>query len=151
MSNSKLKQIKNVVRNFDVRDPRGAMEAIEHILKAESLVPKEPKPVLTIKVFDNGTQIDVNLKHIDAIDPAIVLAAKEAINQFGQSRFGNVIHDTDSGEIVGFEKFGEHKGIKRISDPDCDCPACRLKDVLRAVRVPNVPKAIPPVPTKTIS
>ena len=130
MSNSKLKQIKDVVRNFDVRDPNGAMIAIEHILKAKSLAAKQPKPVLTIKVFEQGDEIDVALKHVANIDPSIVLAAKEVIDQFGQNKFGKVIRDADSGELVGFEKFGEHNGIRQISGPECDCPACHLKDVL---------------------
>ena len=130
MSNSKLKQIKDVVRNFDVRDPRAAIVAIADIINAKSLAAKQPKPVLTIKVFEQGDEIDVALKHVANIDPSIVLAAKEVIDQFGQNKFGKLIRDADSGELVGFEKFGEHNGIRQISGPECDCPACHLKDVL---------------------
>ena len=133
MSNSKLKQIKDVVRNFDVRDPRAAIVAIADIINAKSLAAKQPKPVLTIKVFEQGDEIDVALKHVANIDPSIVLAAKEVIDQFGQNKFGKVIRDADSGELVGFEKFGEHNGIRHISDPECDCPACRLKAVLKEI------------------
>jgi len=135
MSNSKLKQIKDIVRNFDVRDPRGAMVAIDKILKEKSLAPKQPKPSLSIKVFElAGGEINVSLKGVVGIDPAVVLAARESIDQFGQQEFGDVIRD-DEGNIVGFEKFGDHKGITQNHDPYCDCPACRLKNTLAEIKV----------------
>jgi len=134
MSNSKLKQIKDVMRNHDVRDPRGAVLAIADILDGESLAPKEPKPSLSIKVFElAGGEINVTLKHAEGIDPAVVLAARESIDQFRQQEFGAIICD-DEGNIVGFEKFGDHKGITQNNDPDCDCPACRLKNILAEIK-----------------
>jgi hypothetical protein len=134
MSNSKLEQIKDVMRNHDVRDPRGAVLAIASILDAKSLAPKEPKPSLSIKVFElDGDEIRVTLKRAEGIDPAVVLAARESIDQFRQQEFGAIICD-DEGNIVGFEKFGDYKGITQKNDPECNCPTCRMKNVLEQIR-----------------
>ena len=47
---NKLKQIKHVLKTFDVRDPRAAMQAIEEIVAAESAEPKV-KPVLKLTIY----------------------------------------------------------------------------------------------------
>ena len=50
MSN-KLKQIAAILANYDVRDPRATLRAIEQVVVAK--VSKGAKPVAVIKVFDN--------------------------------------------------------------------------------------------------
>ena len=50
MSISRIKQIKRILKDHDVRDPRGALQAIEQVVKQKSTDPR--KPVAVIKVFD---------------------------------------------------------------------------------------------------
>ena len=115
MSKRKYAQILDVFNNHPVTDPRGAMIAIEAIIKSKSLAPKAPKPALVIKVFEDWDTLEVSLKHVEGVDPSVVLAAKQAICDFGQNTFGNAIKNADTGELLGFEKFGDHKGITQIS------------------------------------
>lgn len=50
MSISRIKQIKRILKEHDVRDPRGALQAIEQVVAQKNIDPR--KPVAVIKVFD---------------------------------------------------------------------------------------------------
>ena len=55
MSN-KLEQIKRILKEYPVTDPRGAMLAIEVVIETKPLH-KKAKPVLRVDVFDKGTGV----------------------------------------------------------------------------------------------
>ena len=97
MSSSKLKQIKQIVRDHDVRDPNGAMLAIEKVLDAKSPTKKQ-KPVFKVEVFDQGEVIKVDVSGLRTAKPKHVKCAVKAIKQF----------------IAEKQK-------------DCDCPACQAE------------------------
>lgn len=80
MSSSKLKEIKAIVRDFDVRDPRGALFAIEQVLKAE--VTGKQKPKFRVSVFDDGPFIRVDVDDLKTAKPRHVKCAVKAITQF---------------------------------------------------------------------
>lgn len=50
MGISRIKQIKRILKDHDVRDPRGALQAIEQVVAQKNTDPR--KPVAVIKVFD---------------------------------------------------------------------------------------------------
>lgn len=92
MSN-KLKQIAAILANYDVRDPRAALRAIEQVLVAK--VSKGAKPVAVIKVFDNpesksalkcGVEIRFSRSRVE---PRHLNAALAGITQFGDNLFGS--------------------------------------------------------------
>lgn len=97
-SKLKLKEIKAIVRDFDVRDPRGAMFAIEQVLDAEISGTKKQKPVFKVEVFDQGEVIKVDVSGLRTAKPKHVKCAVKAIKQF----------------IAEKQK-------------DCDCPACQAE------------------------
>ena len=98
MSSSKLKQIKQIVRDHDVRDPNGAMLAIEKVIKGSIFEPKKEKPVFKVEVFDQGEVIKVDVSGLRTAKPKHVKCAVKAIKQF----------------IAEKQK-------------DCDCPACQAE------------------------
>ncbi len=79
-SKLKLKEIKAIVRDFDVRDPRDALFAIEQVLKAK--VTGKQKPVFRIDVFDEGDTTKVEFKGGDSVKPRHVKCVLKAIKQF---------------------------------------------------------------------
>lgn len=80
MSSSKLKEIKAIVRDFDVRDPRDALFAIEQVLKAK--VTGKQKPVFKVEVFDQGEVLKVDVSGRRTVKPKHTLCAIKAIKQF---------------------------------------------------------------------
>ena len=117
MSTSRIKQIKRILKDHDVRDPRGALKAIEQVVeqpKAEQ--PTEGnKPLLQmvlVKTGDNKLNVAVKFdnKNLTAGHLAKVI---DAMNEFGNDVFGSECDDpdcpvhgtgaTDLGKL--FEKF----------------------------------------------
>ena len=117
MSSSKLKQIKQIVRDHDVRDPNGAMLAIEKVIKGSIFEPKKEKPVFSIRVFNQGPVIKVSLDGIKKVKPVHVIAAQNAIKDFVA------------------EKIAEGKD-------DCDCPKCVARRAVEASNKQNAEKPI---------
>jgi hypothetical protein len=61
MSNSRIKQIKRIIANADVRDPRATLIAIEDVLSQEK--PKKPVPALMfIAERINESRMGVTIK-----------------------------------------------------------------------------------------
>ena len=128
MAISKLKQIKDVVRNFDVRDPTGAMIAIEGILKSKVQRTGRNgfvgKRVLKIEVFDNQErgEMQVDVKGLKTVEPHHILGVKQVIKDILLRKQAE--ERAESGE-VGVEGSA--------GDDDCDCPACNLRRALDKV------------------
>jgi len=79
MSKLKLQQIKDVLRDHDVRDPRGALLAIIAILATKSEV-KKGKPVFTLKVFEYSDRaIRIDSKGLQNLQPNHVVAIQHAM------------------------------------------------------------------------
>jgi hypothetical protein len=80
----KLKEIKRILKEHDVRDPRGALQAIEGVINTER---GYPKPIFKLEVIDHGDRgecryksgKDIEPKHLGlAIDTIRDLAVKKA-------------------------------------------------------------------------
>ena len=91
MSNSRLKQIKKIVKKHDVRDPRGALAAIEQVLAQ----PKEPKdkgptPILQLSlVRTNSAVLGCVIKtDPEQLQPKHVTVAIESLIEFGTEKYG---------------------------------------------------------------
>lgn len=94
MSVSRIKQIKNIIHNTDVRDPRAALIAIEKVLQEPK--PKKPKKesvapailqLTLVKLADSTTGCAVSFDP-DQLKPAHVITALTALDEFGQDKFG---------------------------------------------------------------
>jgi hypothetical protein len=84
----KLQEIKRILKEHDVRDPRGCLRAIEEVAFRKSMVkPITPEPLLTLTITDLGqsgvlkikSKKTVESKHIHlAIDGLHELADRKA-------------------------------------------------------------------------
>ena len=91
MSISKLKQIKRIVKNHDVRDPHGAIAAIEEVLAQ----PKKPKdkgqtPILQLTLTRTNSAIlgcVIKTDH-EQLQPKHVTVAIESLIEFGNEKYG---------------------------------------------------------------
>ena len=94
MSNSRIKQIKQVLANHDVRDPHSTLASIELILAKKS--EKKAKPVLTVKVFEQikgnevtldcmllGDEEKVKAMHVRVIVDTLKSYAEKRIKAYG--------------------------------------------------------------------
>lgn len=101
MSISRIKQIKRILKDHDARDPRGAILAIIDVIEQPKAKPKAkinpdltPKPVATIRVFDNpkGNKALKSVVAIDyngeQIEPRHLAAAFTATRELGDELFG---------------------------------------------------------------
>jgi hypothetical protein len=68
MAISRIKQIKRILKDGDVRDPRGALAAIEQVLAAKP-ARTEPKPVIKLEVIDHGDRGELRIKSHKQIEP----------------------------------------------------------------------------------
>ena len=117
MSISRIKQIKRILKEHDVRDPRGALQAIAKVVEQpKTEQPTEGnKPLLQmvlVKTGENKLNVMVKFdnKNLTAGHLAKVI---DAMNDFGNDVFGSECDDpdcpvhgtgaTDLGEL--FEKF----------------------------------------------
>ena len=88
MSISRIKQIKRILKDQDVRDPRITLGAIERVLaqpKADT-----PKPILTLTLTrtDKRTLAVVIKSNSEVLEAKHVVAAMESLDEFGQENFG---------------------------------------------------------------
>ena len=81
MAISKLKQIKRIVKDHPVTDPRGAMLAIEMTL-AQKNPERKVRPNLRVDVFETNDGFDVKIMGCDDRRPCHVKAAQQAIKDF---------------------------------------------------------------------
>ena len=91
MSISRIKQIKRILKEHDVRDPRGALQAIEQVVKQPKAEKSEAtKPLLQLALVRTGpknvsvaVQFDKN-----NLAPRHVVKVIESLEQFGSDIFG---------------------------------------------------------------
>src|SRR5574343_306657 len=98
MSIYRIKKIKRIVKDHDVRDPRGALEAIENVLKqAKEPKAKLPDPVLTLTLTRTGksTLACIIKSDHEVLKPQHILAAMESLDEFGSEKFGKDCDDPD--------------------------------------------------------
>lgn len=96
MAISPIKQIKRILKDHDVRDPRGALNAIEQVIElAQHSKQSKPKPVASIRVFDNPVS-EKPLKSVVVIDyddkriePRHLIASIRLSRELGDNLFGN--------------------------------------------------------------
>jgi len=90
MSISRIKQIKRILTNSDVRDPRAALIAIEAIVVAKEAEPaKKLKPVFSIHVYDHGNgdiSVALEAKNEDKVKPSHGYAAIKALHSYADKR-----------------------------------------------------------------
>lgn len=91
MSISRIKQIKRILKEHDVRDPRGALAAIEQVAfqpKAEK--PEQVEPLLTLTMTRTGKNTMEAAVRFDKenLQPRHVTKAIESLQDFGNDVFG---------------------------------------------------------------
>ena len=92
MSNSRLKQIKKIVKEHDVRDPRGALAAIEQVLaQPKEAKDKGPTPILKLSlVRTNSAVLGCVIKtDPEQLQPKHVTVAIESLIEFGNEKYGS--------------------------------------------------------------
>lgn len=120
MSISRIKQIKRILKEHDVRDPRGALQAIKQVVaqpkadKPEQVVEGD-KPLLQMVLVKTGeNRLNVMVKFDSKnLKPGHLVKVIDAMKDFGNDTFGSECDDpncpvhgtgaTDLGEL--FEKF----------------------------------------------
>lgn len=125
MSISRIKQIKRILKEHDVRDPRGALNAIEQVVKQPKSIPlteadkPAAEPLLQLALVRTSPKtVAVTVKFDrDKLTPYHVVKVIESLEQFGSATFdGEQCDDpdcpahgkaavTDLSEL--FEKFEE--------------------------------------------
>lgn len=87
----KLAEIKRILRDHPVTDPRGALDAIEGAIKTKSPV-KKVRPLLVAKLTANaegtGGEIEVIVSRKQQFVPNHLRTLIMGLNEFGNERFG---------------------------------------------------------------
>ena len=86
----KLKEIRRILTEHDVRDPRGALVAIEVALNSKNPNPvKKVKPLITATLTQTGNgQGEVEVVTAEGFGPKHLIALVESLNHFGNEKFG---------------------------------------------------------------
>jgi len=86
----KLKEIRRILTEHDVRDPRGALGAIEVALNSKNPNPeKKVKPLITATLTQTGNgQGEVEVVTAEGFGPKPLIALIESLNHFGNEKFG---------------------------------------------------------------
>lgn len=105
MAISKLKQIKRIIKDHPVTDPRGAMLAIETVVEQEN-PERKVRPNFRVDVFETDDGFDVKIKGCDDLRPCHVKAAQQAIKDFIAKKIAE--QDAERGQAEG-ELDPEHK------------------------------------------
>lgn len=128
MSISRIKQIKRIIAEHDVRDPRGALFAIEEVLKQKKPAADKqpPKPLfnMTLDRVGNKTTCTIQFDR-EKLKPGHVVKAIDLLQEFGSDVFGGECDDPDC-PVHG--KNAEH------DVPPSDV----LKDMLNSIRKGNL-------------
>ena len=101
MTISRIKQIKRILKNADVRDPRGALQAIAAVIvqskpeKAADQQVQPTKPAVTIRVFNDprsdgplGCGVEIAFSR-RSIEPRHLKAAMIAAQQLGDKLYAD--------------------------------------------------------------
>ena len=119
MSISRIKQIKRILKDHDVRDPRGALQAIEQVVaQPKAKKPKAPKPLLQLALVKTGPKtVSVAVQFDkDNLKPRHVVTTIESLEEFGADIFGSEQCDDPECPVHGkatsdlgalFKKFEE--------------------------------------------
>ena len=67
MALSRIQQIKRVLKEADVRDPRGALIAIEQIVKTKN-PEKKIEPAIKLEVIDHGERGELRIRTIKKLE-----------------------------------------------------------------------------------
>jgi len=86
----KLKEIRRILTEHDVRDPRGALVAIEVALNSKNPNPeKKVKPLITATLTQTGNgEGKVEVVTAEGFEPKHLIALIESLNHFGNEKFG---------------------------------------------------------------
>ena len=96
MAISRIKQIKRILKDWDVRDPRGALDAIKEVTdqpKPAAEKPAEPLLQLVLtKTGPNSAAVTVKYDRKN-LNPIHVIKVIESLNDFGNDVFGGECDD----------------------------------------------------------
>ncbi len=88
----KLDEIRHILKEHDVRDPRGALVAISNVLIADIIKDKAAKPLITAQLFANvdgkGGEVHVTINKARPIEPKHLVTLIDALGEFGNEKFG---------------------------------------------------------------
>ncbi len=86
----KLKEIRRILTEHDVRDPRGALAAVEQTLNSKNPNPeKKVKPLITATLTEHsGAAGEVKVVTGEGFEPKHLIALIESLNHFGNEKFG---------------------------------------------------------------
>jgi hypothetical protein len=90
----KLKEIKRILKEHDVRDPRGCLLAIEKVVFQKN-PEKKIKPVLVLTVTDHDNHGEVEIKSRKDIQPRAVALAIDGLRELANRK------SAESGECKG--------------------------------------------------
>ena len=78
----KLKEIKRILKEHDVRDPRGALLAIEQVISRKSVT----KQVLKLEAIDHGDRAALHIKSLKNIEPKHVRLAIDGLRELADRK-----------------------------------------------------------------
>ena len=113
MSISRIKQIKRILKEHDVRDPRGALQAIADVIAQPK--PDPIKPLLQLQLVRTGEKQATSEVKCDRenLKPTHLGFAIESLNDFGNDLFGACddpncpVHGTNAVAGAGLVSLGE--------------------------------------------
>jgi len=79
----KLEAIKRILKEADVRDPRGTLIAIEGVINTKS---EGVKPILKLEVIDHGDRGEVHIKSHKQIEPKHVDLAIDGLRDLAKRK-----------------------------------------------------------------
>lgn len=86
------KEVKRIIADQDVRDPRATLLAIEKLLDAKITGPKKPKPFFSVSVFDDG-RVVIASTDVDALNLKGWHATRDALQQYAVARTAQLIEE----------------------------------------------------------
>lgn len=84
------KEVKRIIADQDVRDPRATLLAIEKLLDAKITGPKKPKPFFSVSVFDDGHCI-ISANKDDTLNLKGCYATHDALKQYAAARVAQLL------------------------------------------------------------
>lgn len=103
MSISRIKQIKNIIYNSDVRDPRATLIAIEEVLSQDKPAPAPKawsgKRIIKITGHRAGDRVGVTIRSDNSLSEAQLLGVVAALQKHREIKFGPVAKKCDFSEL----------------------------------------------------
>ena len=84
------KEVKRIIADQDVRDPRATLLAIKKLLDAKITGPKKPKPYFSVSVFAGGEVVIASTDN-DSANLNGCYAIHEALQQYAQKRVRDLL------------------------------------------------------------